>query len=112
LLVSCVLTLLLASAHGARGAAVATLCGELTLAGGCLLVLVSANPELRPRLQIVPKVALAAVPAVALVLLLGLPSLVRAVLALLVYGLLIVWTRAIPEEITALIPRPRWSSWG
>jgi O-antigen/teichoic acid export membrane protein len=108
LIVSCVLTLLLASEHGARGAAVATLCGELTLSAGCLLVLVQGNPELRPRLQILPKVALAAVPAVALVLALELPSLVRAVLALAVYGLLIAWTRATPEEITALIPRPRW----
>ena len=107
LLVSCVLTLLLASEHGARGAAVATLCGELTLASGCLLVLVYGNPELRPRLQIVPKVALAAVPAVVLVLALGLPSLVRAVIGLVVYGLLIGLTRAIPDEITTLIPRPR-----
>jgi O-antigen/teichoic acid export membrane protein len=110
LIVSCALTLILATAHGAQGAALATLCGESTLAAGYLLVLVLGNPELRPRLQIVPKVALATVPAVALVLVLGLPSLVRAVLALLVYSLLIVSTRAIPEEITALIPRPRWSS--
>jgi len=112
LLVSCVLTLILASAHGAQGAALATLCGEVTLATGCLLVLVRGNPELRPRLRIVPKVALAAAPAAVLVLALGLPSLVRAVIALLVYGLLIAWTRAIPEEITALIPRSRWSSGG
>jgi O-antigen/teichoic acid export membrane protein len=108
LIVSCALTLILASTHGAQGAALATLCGELTLAAGYLLVLVLGNPELRPRLQIVPKVALAAVPAVALALALELPSLVRAVLALAVYGLLIAWTRATPEEITALIPRPRW----
>jgi O-antigen/teichoic acid export membrane protein len=107
-LVSCVLTLSLAGEHGARGAALATLCGESTLAIGYLFVLVRGNPELRPRLQIVPKVAIAAVPAVVLTLALGLPSLVRAVIALVVYGLLIAWTRATPEEITALIPRPRW----
>ncbi|HSZ70454.1 MAG TPA: polysaccharide biosynthesis C-terminal domain-containing protein [Solirubrobacteraceae bacterium] len=106
LLVSCTLTLVLAATLGAKGAAIATLCGEATLGSGCLFVLVRWNPELRPRLAVLPKVILAAAPAVALVVVLDLPSLVVAVIALCVYGLLILLTRAVPSEIAELIPRP------
>lgn len=105
LLVSCALTLILASAHGATGSAVATLCGESTLAVGCLLVLVHGNPELRPRLAVLPKVVLATIPALALVLALNLPSFPLMLLALAVYGVAIILLRAIPAEITEMIPR-------
>ena len=47
---------------------------------------------------------MAAVPAVVLALLPGVPSLVRALLALLAYGLVIVLTRAVPEEAIELLP--------
>ena len=103
-LVSCAATLSLAGTHGAVGAAVATVCGETVLAVGSLVVLVRGHRELRPRLGIVLKVALAAVPAVVLALLPGVPSLVRALLALLAYGLVIVLTRAVPEEAIELLP--------
>src|SRR2546430_4072045 len=55
-LVSLGLTLVLASADGARGAAVATICGEFTLAVGSLIALVRRHPELRPPYGIVLKV--------------------------------------------------------
>jgi O-antigen/teichoic acid export membrane protein len=102
--VSCVLTIVLASSDGAMGAAVATLCGESALALGLLLALLHGHPELRPRIGIVPKVVLATVPATVLALLSGVPSLVRAVLALGVYGLLILLTRALPVEVLELLP--------
>lgn len=104
LLVSCALTLSLAATDGARGAAVATLCGEITLALGTLIVLIGGHPELRPPLGVLPKVVLAAAPATALALLPDLPSLVRALLALAAYGLLIALTRAAPRELTELLP--------
>jgi O-antigen/teichoic acid export membrane protein len=103
-LVSCAATLALVSSHGAVGAAVATVCGETVLAVGSLLVLVRGHRELRPRLGIVLKVTLAAAPAVVLALLPGVPSLGRALLALLAYGLVIVLTRAVPEEAIELLP--------
>lgn len=106
LLVSCGLTLILATTLGAKGAAIATLCGETTLCAGYLLTLARGHPELRPRLAVVPKVIVATVPAAVLVLVLDLPSLAVTVIALAVYGLLIVLTRATPQEITELIPRP------
>jgi O-antigen/teichoic acid export membrane protein len=98
------LTVALAASHGARGAAVATLCGEGVLALGSLLALVHGSPELRPKLTIILKVALAAAPGLALALEWNAPSLVRALLALAVYGLLIVLTRAAPAELLELLP--------
>jgi O-antigen/teichoic acid export membrane protein len=103
-LVSCSLTAVLASSDGATGAAIATLCGESVLAFGSLLVLLNGHPELRPKLGIVLKVTLATAPAVVLALLSDVPSLVRTVLALAVYGLLIVITRAVPAEVVELLP--------
>jgi O-antigen/teichoic acid export membrane protein len=108
--VSCVLTLSLAATNGADGAALATLCGEATLAIASLIALIRHQPELRPRLAAVPKVALAAAPAVAIALAPGLSSIVRALLALVAYALIIALTRAVPREILELIPRPRRAS--
>jgi O-antigen/teichoic acid export membrane protein len=114
LVTSVTLTLVLASTHGARGAALATVGAELTLASGTLVALLRAHPELRPRLTVLPKVAFAAAPALALTLALvgELSSLVRTVLALTVYGLLILLTRALPQEILELIPRRRRAQGG
>jgi O-antigen/teichoic acid export membrane protein len=103
-LVSCSLTTVLASSHGATGAAVATLCGEGVLALGLLLALLHGHPELRPRLGIVIKVAVAAAAGLVPALLSDVPSLVRALLAVTVYGLLIVLTRAVPAEVVQLLP--------
>jgi O-antigen/teichoic acid export membrane protein len=105
--VSCLLTLILASSDGARGASIAMLCGEVTLAVGYVIAIASGHPELRPKLRVVPRVALAAAPAVALGLALPLPSVARAVIALLVYAALILATRAVPQEILQLLPRRR-----
>jgi O-antigen/teichoic acid export membrane protein len=104
LVVSFTLTLLLASAHGARGAAVATLCGEVTLSLGSLLVLLRGHPEYRPELGVVAKVALAAAPGFVVVIALNLTSFESMMLALVFYGLLIALTKAIPEELTELVP--------
>jgi O-antigen/teichoic acid export membrane protein len=103
LLASCVLTLILASAYGARGAAFATLGGESTLALGCLLVLYRDHPELRPGLASVPRILLAAAPAVALAIWLPLPSLARTAVVLAVYGALTILTRAVPREVIEVL---------
>jgi O-antigen/teichoic acid export membrane protein len=102
--VSCALTIALASTHGAKGAAVATICGESVLAVGSLLALVRGHPELNPKLAVVPKVALATAPAVLVGVLPDLPSLARALLALGVYAVVIAATRAMPGEVLELLP--------
>jgi O-antigen/teichoic acid export membrane protein len=104
-IVSCALTLILATSRGATGAALATICGEFTLALGSLIALARGHPEFRPHLAIIVKVTFAAAPAVALALLSDLPSLVCALLTVLLYGVMIIVTRATPKEIVELIPR-------
>jgi O-antigen/teichoic acid export membrane protein len=101
---SCALTIVLAGSHGAKGAAVATLGGESVLALGSLLALLHGFPELRLKLAIIPKVALAATPGIALAFASSMPSLLRALLALGAYGLLIALTRALPGELLELLP--------
>ncbi len=104
LIVSATLTLLLAHAHGAKGAAIATVCGESTLAIGYLLALVHAGREYRPPLAPIGKVAVAGLPATALALVPGIPSLPRTVAVLALYGLLIAAVRALPGELLELLP--------
>lgn len=106
LVVSLGLTLVLAATHGATGAAVATLCGEMTLSGSYLLALSRTDPELRPSFGVVPKVALAAAPAAVLAAVLALPSVVLAIVVLAVYAAIVLLTRAVPVEVAELIPRP------
>lgn len=108
--VSCALTLALASAYGATGAAIATVCSETTLAVGYTIALARSSPKLRPRAATVRKVAVSATPAAVVawaILLLSLPSVLSALLGVAVYGVLILATRALPEELAQLIARRR-----
>lgn len=105
LTVSCGLTLGLASIYGARGAATATLAGELTLAFGYLIFLVRCAPELRPKVGIVGKVALAAAPAALVGSLSNLPSALAALVALTLYCIALLVLRAVPDEIWLLLRR-------
>ncbi len=102
--VSCGLTLALASSEGARGAAIATVCGEATLALGSLVALVRGHPELRPPARAVLKVAAAGAPALLVVLLLPVPSVPLTAIALLVFAALALAVRAVPDEIFDLLP--------
>lgn len=104
-IVSCTLTAALASSHGARGAAIAALCGEGVLALGSLIALTNGQPQFRPRIGVLAKVAFAAAPALALAQLPDLSSPVRALLALVAYTLVIALTRALPRELTEMLPR-------
>ncbi|HWF25459.1 MAG TPA: polysaccharide biosynthesis C-terminal domain-containing protein [Solirubrobacteraceae bacterium] len=107
LLVSVVLTLVLASSDGARGAAIATVCGETTLAATMLLALVWRRPRYRPQIRVTIKVFAAAVGAAAASLEPSMPSLVRALVAAIVYGAIILATGALPAELAEQIPRRR-----
>jgi O-antigen/teichoic acid export membrane protein len=104
LVVSVILTLILARAHGARGAALASVCGESTLAVLYLIGLIRGNPQLRPKLDVAAKVALAAAPAAVVGLVPRLPALLQPVAALAVFAALIVALNAVPQEIYELIP--------
>lgn len=105
LLVSIVLTLVLAHTEGAHGAAIATVCGETTLALGAGIALMWGRPSYRPHPGIVIKVCLAGGVAAVASLVPDMPSLVRALVAAAVYGLLVFVLRAAPAELRELLPR-------
>jgi O-antigen/teichoic acid export membrane protein len=102
--VSCVLTVVLASVDGARGAAIATVAGETTLAIATLLSLVRGSPYLRPQLGRAWRAIAAAAPAIGVGLIPGLPSVVAGVLALVVFGALVLALRALPDEVFEVLP--------
>lgn len=104
LTVSAVAVGLLASAHGARGAAIGSVLGEATLAAGSLLALLRGHPGLRPAGRIAARGLLAALPWLALLLVPGLPSVAAAVLGLAGYAAALVALRAVPEELRAMVP--------
>lgn len=104
LIVSIVLTAVLARADGARGAAIATICGETTLAAGTGLGLFWRRPQYRPHLSIVYKVLAAGSLAGVLALVPSMPSLVRALVATAVYGVVVLATKAVPDELVEILP--------
>ncbi len=109
LAVSAVCVGVLASAHGARGAAVGSVLGEVTLGVGSLLALVRGHPHLRPAGGIALRGLLAAAPWLGLLLVPGLPSLAAAIIGLTGYAAGLVALRAVPDEVRGLLPdRMRW----
>jgi O-antigen/teichoic acid export membrane protein len=101
--ITAALTLVLAKSHGATGAAVATVCGEWILCITYLVALTRGAESLRLDGRFVLRIAAAAVPAFA-VMLLGLPGIAQLAAALVVYTGLIVLFKAVPSELYALLP--------
>jgi O-antigen/teichoic acid export membrane protein len=106
LTVTAVMTLVLASAHGAQGGAVGSVAGEWVLAVGYLLALTRGKAYMRPQAGPTVKVLLAAVPAFA-VMLLHLPGFLQPILALTVYTCAILASGALPRELYELLPSRR-----
>ena len=104
---SLVLVLSLGAADGARGAAWATLAGETVLALGYFAALVRHDPSARPSLRLLGRLALAAVPALALGLVPGVPDVVQAIVGGLVYAGLAAALGAVPPELVAFARRRR-----
>jgi len=104
LAVSASLTVVFVNAHGASGAAVASVCGESALAIAYLVALVRCDPALRPELAVPAKVLLAAVPAAVVAFVPSLPGVVQPLASLGVFTLLIVALGAVPDELHELLP--------
>ena len=99
LLASAAITLSLAPPFGAFGAAFATLIGDSCLAVGYGLVLMRRNPEFRPSLQLLPRVALACGIGATALLIPGVPNAAAACLAAAAYVVVLVAVRAVPAEV-------------
>jgi O-antigen/teichoic acid export membrane protein len=99
--------LLLIPPYDAVGGAIAAVIGESVLAGALLAILVRRSGSVRPRFGFAWKVALAAAPAVAVVLVPGLSASMRAALAGAVFAVGVWLSGALPAEVLAAIRLPR-----
>jgi O-antigen/teichoic acid export membrane protein len=108
LVVSTVLTLALARSGGAQGAAIASVCGEATLAAGTGLALFGPRREFRPQLGVAMKAVVAGAIAGVIAMAPPMPSVARAVVAVAVYGLALVGLKAVPSELRELLSSDAW----
>jgi O-antigen/teichoic acid export membrane protein len=101
--VALVLSGVLISTHGARGAAITTISLEVVLATLYAVLLVRAHPELRPELGVLPRVLVALGAALAVGALLPVGVVLATGAALTVYVVLALVLGAVPEEIAAAL---------
>jgi O-antigen/teichoic acid export membrane protein len=98
-----ILTIIFVPRGGAQGAAYITLTLEVLLATVYAIALTRNRRELRVQLLVVAKVVLGALLALAAGLLLGLAPVLATFAAALIYGLIILATKALPPEISEAI---------
>lgn len=105
--VACPAIVLLTEAHGAPGAATATVIVELLVVVLGALALARHDRTLLPSMRLVPRVALAAGLAVAPAVALELPPAAAVGAGLAVYIALVIVLRAVPQELFAELRRGR-----
>ena len=103
LLVATTMVLVLAPAHGAIGAAWAIVAGETVLAAGYFVAL-AGRGNLRPRFHVAVRALAAGGVAAGVAFASGLPSLPATVIAVVLYAVLVVVVRAVPQEVVELAP--------
>jgi O-antigen/teichoic acid export membrane protein len=103
LVVNVVLAAALGSAHGADGAAYATLASEVIGLAVGLTVLARSHPSVVPSLAVVARVALAVGAAMLVALIPGLPSVAAAATGGLIYVAVVWAVGAVPQELLAAI---------
>jgi lipopolysaccharide exporter len=101
LLAVAVLVAAMTTLEGAVGAAIGTSAVEVGVAVSSGVLLAANRPHLRPRLTVVPKVALAAGLG-ATMLPVDLPAIIRLAISSVIYGAMLLLTKAFPEELDAL----------
>ena len=93
------LTPILASAHGAEGAAIAALATEAVLAVAYAITLMARRPELRVGLRVLPRALAAGALAAGAALALDAHSAIEAAAATVVYVGALFAMRAVPDEV-------------
>jgi O-antigen/teichoic acid export membrane protein len=104
LLVNVLLVTPLVLVDGARGAAIGTGVAEILVGIAQCVAVVRANPQLRPALAVLPRVAVAAALGLAPLALSGVPTIARLCISTVVFGSFLLVTRAFPPELLDLIP--------
>jgi O-antigen/teichoic acid export membrane protein len=89
---------------GARGAAIGTALAEILAAVMQCLAVVRRRPQLRPPLRAIPRVALAIPVGLLPLLMTGIPVIVRLVISTVLFGSVLLVTKAFPVELLDLIP--------
>jgi O-antigen/teichoic acid export membrane protein len=107
LVVNAAIVAVLVPLDGARGAAIGTAVAEVMSAFVQAFVVIHGRPQLRPSLRILPRVTLAAAAGLTPLLLSGAPTIARLVLSILLFGAVLLFTRALPRELLDLLPRAR-----
>jgi O-antigen/teichoic acid export membrane protein len=98
----------LGAAHGAQGAALATMTADVLALVASAWVLARLGLPIGQWLRVLPRVALAAIPALA-VWFVPVPDLAKAVLAFGVYSVILLLVRGVPEELWIEVRRLRGS---
>jgi len=96
---------------GAQGAAIGTMIGEVGAAAAGWVVLGTTHAELWPPLRVVPRIALATIVGAAPVLLTSWPVLTRVMLSSVLYGAIVLATKAFPRELLDLLPARLAARW-
>ena len=99
LVVNVVLAAMLGEAHGATGAAYATLASEVVGLAIGFVVLRRSHPAVVPSLGVIPKVAVAGAATALVVLIPGLPSVADAAIGSLIYVGVVWAVGAVPDEL-------------
>jgi O-antigen/teichoic acid export membrane protein len=103
LALSIALSAALVPSLGAEGASIASAACEVAVAAGYLLALVRRDPELRPSLAVLPRVAIASGAALA-AMALGIASVAEWAIASVVFLALLALMRAFPQELLHVLP--------
>jgi O-antigen/teichoic acid export membrane protein len=101
------LVALLIPIDGAQGAALGTAIAELVGALAQATVVVWGRPQLAPSLRVLPLAALAAVLGLAPLLIEGVPVVVRLAISIVLFGTVVMVTRALPSELADVLPNSR-----
>jgi O-antigen/teichoic acid export membrane protein len=99
----------LVALDGAQGAAIGIAATEVVSAIASGLLLFRGRPHLVPRLRVLPRAAVAALPGASPALATGLPVLVRVILSTIVYWLVLLVLDAPPPELYEALPA--WLRW-
>jgi lipopolysaccharide exporter len=104
LAVNAALVSVLVTADGARGAAIGTGVAEIFAASAAAFCVIRGRPALRPSLRVVPPVILASALGLAPIALGGVPVIVRLAISVTLFASTILLTRALPPEVSAVLP--------
>ncbi len=92
---------------GARGAAIGTGAAEIVVGIAQCAAAVRANPQLRPKLAVLPRVALAAALGLIPLAFGGVPTIARVCISTVLFGAVVPVTHAYPPELIERIPGRR-----